>query len=1324
MAGIARRTHLVLALALLLLPLTAPTASPGEAAGPTFSKAFAPSTVGPGSATTLTFTIANGTSDPFEDMAFTDNLPAGVTIADPPLVDNKCGGTVGAPAGGGTITLADGAVGPFQSCTISVLVTSSTIGMHTNTTGDLTSTAGNSGPASATLTVDGSTAGFTKSFSPATIPLGATSTLTLVLDNTANGEPFGFSFTDTLPAGMTVAQIPNATHDCTFGALTASPGSSSISMVRAEAPADDSCSVSVDVTTATRGTFDNVARLETSPGSTFVGRALATLEVPTAFLEKVFTDDPVIPGSTATLRFTITNFDRDHAATAIAFTDDLDATLTGLTATLPPDPDPPCGAGSSLTGTSVLTFTGGTLAPESSCTFTVTLDIPADADLGDYINTTSAPTATMNGDGVVEDPATDILTVNEGPILTKEFTDDPVGAGGEVTLEFTITNASADTPLTSIAFTDYFSSGGGVSGDAGFLPAPVGIASPSLPASVCNGGTLSYFTDLDDAIVVRDGVKLTGGSLAAGASCTFSLVLEIPSDVPDGTYTNVTGNVTGVLDGVTVTWRPATDDLIVVGAPSITKEFLDDPVEPGSFVWLEFTLSHDAAASSSATGITFTDDLSFMSGLRARGLPKNGVCGPGSTLSASANNTLVTLTGGTLAPGAECTFKVKLRVRASAPFGNHTNTTGALGATVGGVTVVGGSATDVLTVGVLDLTKEFIDDPVEPGDQVTLRFTIDNPSDTMAATAIGFHDYLDPDVISGLTVDSLPATPCGGGSTIMPFDPAGATVLALDLSGGSLDPGASCTFDVILDVPGGATPDTYLNRTRSFSAVIDGTTITFPNARDRLVVELPLPPLVTKEFTDDPVKPGEQVTLEFSIENPNASKTLSDIAFTDNLAAALASLAATDTPLADPCGAGSSLTGTTLLTLADGVLGPGETCTFSVTLQVPGGAGIGDYVNTTSAPTATADGTAVTGIAATDTLHVSNAAKADLVITKASDSETALEGDKLTYTITVMNLGPGSAKRVVVTDSLPAGVTLVESDGCTNDPGGVPTCTLKASLASGASKSFTVTVEIDEGTIGEIVNTATVSSDTVDNDPSNNTASVTIEARERHSCRGVPATIQGTPGDDTLMGTPGDDVIVGLDGDDVIDGKGGNDLICAGAGNDTVDGGAGDDLILGQGGNDTLRGETGDDELRGGHGADQLEGGVGADLLVGQDGNDSLGGGPGDDTLKGKSGDDTLVGDGGEDVLWAGGGTDTLSGGSGGDSMFGGNGPDTLAGDREDDLIRGGSGNDTITGGAGDDTMVGGPGNDSLTGNSGFDRARGDGGFDTCAAEIERGCEL
>lgn len=112
-------------------------------------------------------------------------------------------------------------------------------------------------------------------------------------------------------------------------------------------------------------------------------------------------------------------------------------------------------------------------------------------------------------------------------------------------------------------------------------------------------------------------------------------------------------------------------------------------------------------------------------------------------------------------------------------------------------------------------------------------------------------------------------------------------------------------------------------------------------------------------------------------------------------------------------------------------------------------------------------------------------------------------------------------------------------------------------------------------------------------------------------CRGVVATITGTPGRDRLVGTPGRDVIVGLGGDDVIKGKGGADLICGGDGTDTlrggngrdrISGGAGNDLIGGDDGRDLISGDAGDDSLYGGQGADRLNGGTGNDAALGGSG--------------------------------------------------------------------------------------------------------------------------
>ena len=79
----------------------------------------------------------------------------------------------------------------------------------------------------------------------------------------------------------------------------------------------------------------------------------------------------------------------------------------------------------------------------------------------------------------------------------------------------------------------------------------------------------------------------------------------------------------------------------------------------------------------------------------------------------------------------------------------------------------------------------------------------------------------------------------------------------------------------------------------------------------------------------------------------------------------------------------------------------------------------------------------------------------------------ALPGDVLTYTIRVVNLTPGTAAGVRITDTLPAQVTLLGSQAqglsCTHDGapwGGALHCTtLPADMAPGASHLLTLTVQ-------------------------------------------------------------------------------------------------------------------------------------------------------------------------------------------------------------------------------------------------------------------------
>lgn len=925
-------------------------------AQPAFDKAFFPETIGPGSISTLVFTIANFSDVPVTDMAFTDVLPAGVTIATPASAATTCGdeAVVVAPDGGGTITFSDGelpATPPSEEgveCQVTVNVTSGTVGTHTNTSGDLTSDAGNSGPATADLTVDAGRPGFSKGFSPDMVVLGARSRLTFTIDNGANdSRAFALSFSDSLPSGLEIAGPPLAVNDC-GGTLTALDGGTTISLFSQEGiAAGASCTVSLDVVATAIGTLENVSGDLTSSiqgPPVPSGKAGAVLEATTSRLSlvKSFLDDPLPAGSSGILRFRISNQDRDDEATGITFTDDLDATLAGLAA-VPPLPTDPCGVGSSLTGTSLLTLTGGELPAGDSCTFDVTVQVPAAAATGVYPNTTSSVTGEVGGEEVTGDPATDVLVVAPVPILTKVFLTDPVGAGGTVDLEFTITNTSSTASATDIAFIDVMPD---------VLPTAASLPSPGF----CGSGATAVF-DPDNF----NGPTLTvfGASLDPGASCTFSVTLDVAAGASQ-TVENVTSAITAIVDDAEVTGAPATDTLTIAAPPRLSKEFTDDPVDAGDTVTLELTLSHDELAPGDATDIAFTDDLdAALAGLTAVGLPQNDVCGASSSISGT---TLLTFTGGTLTPGESCTFQITLQVPAGALPGTYTNTTGAVTATVAGLAATGVPASDVLRIQGLEASKEFLDDPAIPGGTVTLSFTLVNQRSDLAVTDIAFSDDLGA-VVPGLAAVGLPqADVCGAGSQV-----AGTSVVAL--SGGSLPAGGTCTFTVTLQVPGDAADGIFTNITSAVTGTYEGVSVASDPARDDLEISATRLTF-DKSFTDDPVAPGDTATLELTITNTDAIRPVTDIAFSDDLDAVLPGLEAVGLPQTDVCGAGSQVAGTSLLTLTGGNLSPGGSCTFAVTLQVPSDAPGGPFVNTTSEITGVIEGLAVRGEPATDTLRV------------------------------------------------------------------------------------------------------------------------------------------------------------------------------------------------------------------------------------------------------------------------------------------------------------------------------------------------------------------
>lgn len=88
-------------------------------------------------------------------------------------------------------------------------------------------------------------------------------------------------------------------------------------------------------------------------------------------------------------------------------------------------------------------------------------------------------------------------------------------------------------------------------------------------------------------------------------------------------------------------------------------------------------------------------------------------------------------------------------------------------------------------------------------------------------------------------------------------------------------------------------------------------------------------------------------------------------------------------------------------------------------------------------------------------------AQADIRVVKTANKDSVLNGENITFTVAVTNLGPQAATNIVVKDLLPAGVTYVThstSAGTYNQNSGIWNI---ASLANGATVTLTLTAKAD-----------------------------------------------------------------------------------------------------------------------------------------------------------------------------------------------------------------------------------------------------------------------
>ena len=389
-----------------------------------------------------------------------------------------------------------------------------------------------------------------KAFSPDTVPVGGTSTLTFTISNPNMGTTLtGIGFTDPLPAGVVVALSPALVVGPTcFGAgVMALPESPVITLLPAmalPAPPVPACTISVHVTGLTPGTKVNTTSAITSANGGTGNTAMATLTVVARpVITKAFGAASIPLDGTTSLTVTITNTNATTALTGVGYSDVLPVGLAIIVV------NPASGCGSATFSFTLgvphsdsFSMTGGTIAPSGSCTLVLTVKGTTG---GVKSNTTSAVTSTEGGTGTTSNTAS-VTVVVAPPTISKSFGAAEIPLGGTTSLTLTITNSNPLAPLTGVGFTDTL---------------PAGLALTLVNAE---SGCGSPFLSFTIGVPPSDSVSMTGATIAPGGSCIIPLGV---TGTTVGLKTNTTSTVTSTEGG---TGAAAMASVTVFDGPDVT----------------------------------------------------------------------------------------------------------------------------------------------------------------------------------------------------------------------------------------------------------------------------------------------------------------------------------------------------------------------------------------------------------------------------------------------------------------------------------------------------------------------------------------------------------------------------------------------------------------------------------------------------------------------------------------------------------------------------------------------------------------------------------
>jgi uncharacterized repeat protein (TIGR01451 family) len=316
--------------------------------------------------------------------------------------------------------------------------------------------------------------------------------------------------------------------------------------------------------------------------------------------------------------------------------------------------------------------------------------------------------------------------------------------------------------------------------------------------------------------------------------------------------------------------------------------------------------------------------------------------------------------------------------------------------------------------------------------------------------------------------------------------------------------------------PGNGDNDSYAAATATNLAAGSGQVVANPPGDFELFFDVTSEPVTTEDTADlslikackpdlSAARAGQQITCTIVVTNPGPGLPR-NVVIRDTL---LTRVAPADYTMTAPTftfsGGGSSAPCDPVVAIAGGkqflcnlgTVPVGGSAVISYTLTSNEA---GDFNNFASVTTDSTDPNPANN---SDRSSVHVDAVADLSLDKTDSPDPLVSGTQITYTLHAHNAGPSHAPNTRIRDFLPAGVAVVSVSGgpggsCVpgvpGDPAHPTRCTY-ASLASGATVTMTIVVQLKPGDHNVVQNDAEVASDVLDPDTSNNDASASTTIR-------------------------------------------------------------------------------------------------------------------------------------------------------------------------------------------------------------------------------------